>query len=140
MAFAALKADRAPIDYLEIRRIFQTVRAATAFVLAILAVVATYAVDGYLPYFMPVLLLLGTDAAYRRTRGMTPMPSLLVDATVVGLFIALRGSLHHLEGAAVAYLVAAAILLLTLKKAAHLAKISHKTARPRKIMPILIFT
>ena len=86
--------NRAPIDYEELRRPYNTVRLLAASAFFVTIIVRSFVADE----LVGLLLLLGValiigDAAYRRsTPGTDPVPSLYLDATVICLGLAYHGS------------------------------------------------
>ncbi|MEA3501131.1 MAG: HAMP domain-containing sensor histidine kinase [Actinomycetota bacterium] len=108
-----LSAGRAPIEYLAIRRAFHGVRAATAALVGIVAVL--FALTGSATYAIPYAVGAGivfADALYRRTRGDSAAPALLIDITVIGSAMVIGGASPSMQVAALAYGIAAIALLL----------------------------
>jgi signal transduction histidine kinase len=108
-----LSAGRAPIEYRAIRVVFHGVRAVTAAVIGIVAV-AFAAVDSAayaIPYAIGAGIVLA-DALYRRTRGDSAGPPLLIDFTIIGSAMVIGGASPSVEVAALAYSIAAIALLL----------------------------
>ncbi len=108
-----LSANRAPIEFGTVRGSFHAVRAVTAAVIGVVALLfaaigsATYAI----PYAVGSLIVLA-DALYRRTRGDSAAPSLFVDITAIGFAMVVGGASPSVEVAALAYGIAAISLLL----------------------------
>ena len=108
-----LSASRAPIEFGTVRSLFQGVRAITAAVIGIVAVLfavigsATYAI----PYAVGALIVL-THALFGRTRGSSAAPSLFIDITVVGSAMVVGGASPPVQVAAFAYGIAAIALFL----------------------------
>jgi signal transduction histidine kinase len=112
-----LSAGRAPIEYRAIRVAFHGIRAVTATVIGIVAV-AFVAVDsaGYaIPYAIGAGIVLG-DALYRRTRGDSAGPPLLIDFTVLGSAMVIGGASPSVEVAALAYGIVAIALFLPVRQ------------------------
>ena len=108
---------RAAIQYQEVRRSFNTVR---AFANALIAVIGAYlwsagAETG--PLVVSGALVMVIHAIWARTRGISALTPLLIDATVIGVASLFRGYTGALQGAAVVYLVTGAVLLLPLRRA-----------------------
>ncbi len=108
-----LSAARAPIEYGAIRSSFHGVRAVTAAVIGIVAVLfavidsATYAI----PYAIAAAIVF-VDALYRRNRGDSAAPPLLIDITVIASAMVIGGASPSVQVAALAYGIAAISLLL----------------------------
>ena len=108
-----LSAHRAPIEYGTVRSSFHGVRAVTAAVIGIVAVL--FAIIGSATYAIPYAIgsvVVFADALYRRTRGDSAAPSLFVDITVIGFAMAIGGASPSVQVAALAYGIAAISLLL----------------------------
>jgi|AMFO01.1.fsa_nt_gi Signal transduction histidine kinase len=110
---------RAAIEYEELRRPFNTVRAAAAAALLVVGAI------GWFGYGLragaaiaPMALVVIVSAVLRRNRGRSPLPDLLLDTTFLGVGLALRGSVPAVQVAAFLYLLIAAMLLLPLLRAA----------------------
>jgi signal transduction histidine kinase len=108
-----MSANRAPIEYSTVRNSFHGARAVTAAVIGIVA--ALFAVIGSAPYAIPYAigaLFVFMDALYRRTRGDSASPSLLIDITAIGSAMVVGGASPSVQVAALAYGIAAIALLL----------------------------
>lgn len=108
-----LSASRAPIEFGTVRGLFQGVRAITAAVIGIVAVL--FAVIGSATYAIPYAvgaLIIFADALFGRTRGNSAAPSLFIDITVVGSAMVVGGASPSVQVAAFAYGIAAIALLL----------------------------
>lgn len=108
-----LSASRAPIEFSTVRGLFQGVRAITAAVIGIVAVL--FAVIGSATYAIPYAvgaLIIFADALFGRTRGNSAAPSLFIDITVVGSAMVVGGASPSVQVAAFAYGIAAIALLL----------------------------
>ncbi len=103
----------APIDYGDIRLRYQLVRLAAAASVAALGLLGlAWGAAGW-PYLVVPAVAVGGHAAVRMARPAAgPLASLLGDVTLFGLLLAALGGLHAAEIAAVAYLAAAALLML----------------------------
>ena len=108
-----LSVGRAPIEYRAIRVAFHGIRAVTAAVIGIVAVAfAAFDSAAYtIPYAIGAGIVLA-DALYRRTRGGSAGPPLLIDFTVIGSAMVIGGASPSVEVAALAYSIAAIALLL----------------------------
>ncbi len=109
----------APIDYVEIRRLHQLVRLGLATAVAVLGAVAlAQGVTGWL-YLLAPAAAAGSHAARQLARGKGgPLPSLLLDVTLLGMLISALGDVPQAEVAAVAYIAAGALVMLPPRRAA----------------------
>lgn len=113
----------APIEYTDVRRPFNTVRALAA---ALLLCVGGYALaSGALVQPWQVLLVgavfpsavVFADGLYRRNHGASALPGLLVDITAVGVALTARGASPTLQTVVFIYFLLAALFLLPLPRA-----------------------
>ena len=113
----------APIEYTDVRRPFNTVRAIAA---SILLGIGAYALaSGDLPQPWQLLLIgavlpsavVVADGLYRRNHGASALPGLLVDITVVGVALTTRGASPTLQVVVFIYFLLAALFLLPLPRA-----------------------
>lgn len=113
----------APIEYADVRRPFNTVRALGA---AVLLCVGGYALaTGTLVQSWPLLIVgavlpsavILADGLYRRNRGTSALPGLLVDITAVGFALTARGASPALQVVVFIYFLLAALFLLPLPRA-----------------------
>jgi len=108
-----MSASRAPIAFGTVRGSFHSVRAVTATVIGVVALLfatvgsATYAI----PYAVASLIVL-SDALYQRTRGDSAAFSLFIDITAIGSAMVIGGASPSVQVAALAYGIAAISLLL----------------------------
>ncbi len=108
-----LSASRAPIEFGTVRSSFHGVRALTAAVVGVVAVL--FAVIGSATYAIPYAvgsLIVFTDALYRRTRGDSAAPSLFIDITAIAAAMVIGGASPSVQVAALAYGIAGISLLL----------------------------
>lgn len=108
---------RAAIQYVEVRRSFNTVRALAN---ALIAAVGAYMwVEGAEagPLIVSASIFIVLHAVWARTRGVSALAPLLIDASVMGVVSVFRGYTGALQGAEFVYLVTGAVLLLPLRKA-----------------------
>jgi signal transduction histidine kinase len=111
MPETARRRSAAPIDYREMRAIYQTVRLVMALLLAGLGVVGMIQVGG-----SPITTIAGgmvtADALIRRSRGDSPIPSIVLDIIVFGSVLLIRGEAPYSEAAGGSFIIVAALLLL----------------------------
>ncbi|MEA2011399.1 MAG: HAMP domain-containing sensor histidine kinase [Actinomycetota bacterium] len=108
-----LSAGRAPIEFGTVRGSFHGVRAVTAAVIGVVAVL--FAVIGSATYAIPYAVgsvIVFADALYQRTRGDSAAFSLFIDITVIGSAMAVGGASPSVQVAALAYGIAGISLLL----------------------------
>ncbi|NND03538.1 MAG: HAMP domain-containing histidine kinase [Acidimicrobiia bacterium] len=108
---------RAAIQYLEVRRSFNTVR---AFANGLMAAMGAYLWFGGAeagPLLVSGALVIVIHAILARSRGTSALVPLVVDATVIGIISLFRGYTGAMQGAGLVYLVAGAVLLLPLRSA-----------------------
>ncbi len=108
-----VSASRAPIEFGTVRNSFHGVRALTAAVIGVVAVL--FAVIGSATYAIPYAigsLIVFTDALYRRTRGDSAAPSLFIDITAIAAAMVIGGASPSVQVAALAYGIAGISLLL----------------------------
>lgn len=106
--------NRAPIDYDEIRRPYNVARAIGAVAFAMAATVWAVAADrpiGVL--FAVVAAVIAIDAFNHSRSTVPPLPGVLIDATVIGMALVLRGPAPGIQGVAVMTILVTSALLLT---------------------------
>ena len=110
---------KAPIEYSEIRRGDQLLRAVGAILIGGLGGIGLiWGASEWVYFVVPATLALA-HAAYRLYRpGTKAVTSLLVDITLFGSVLMAIGGVPEAETAIVAYLIAASLLLLSLVEAA----------------------
>ncbi|MGI9584327.1 MAG: ATP-binding protein [Acidimicrobiia bacterium] len=110
--------NRAPIAYDDLRRPYNTARAAGAavFVIGVLLFAFTQSFPGATLLAIPAFVVV-VDGIYRRTRGAAFI-GLVIDATAIGLAMVLRGPAYGVHAVAIITLVVSATLLLALPRAA----------------------
>ena len=101
----------APIDYTEMRTVYQTVRLLMAVILGTLGVVGVVR-DGGLPLTAVAGAIVGVDALVRRTRGMSPLPSIALDIIALNTVLLLRGTAPYSQAASTSFIIVAAVLML----------------------------
>ncbi|HHC09392.1 MAG TPA: HAMP domain-containing histidine kinase [Actinobacteria bacterium] len=111
----------APIDYLEIRSTWHTVRAVAASAALVGFVVLGVATGVEVRPLVIVAAVVAGDGLLRRRRGGSPIPSLVVDATAVGIGLFFWGYSPAVQVASFLYLLSAALLLLPSPAAAGIA-------------------
>ena len=129
---------RAPIQYDDMRRSFSIVRMAVGAVIAAVAVVATIQGATSGPYLLASGLLLALDALYERSRGVSALRPLLIDATILGTLSLIRGYSGGIEGAGIVYLVTGAVLLLPLRHAIGVLTYAALWAAPISLLAPLL--
>lgn len=107
----------APIRYSDVRRSYNGARVLGGLVVTYAAVQAVLASAAIAPYLVVGALILTGQAFFARRHGSSAVPSLVIDATLLGVLSLARGFSGGVEGAGFIYLVAAALLLLPLKHA-----------------------
>ncbi len=107
----------APIDYLDVRRSYNGARFIGGLVAAGAAVQAWMASAPSTPYLVAAALTLTIQALVASGHGSSAVPSLVLDATLLGGFSLMRGFSGGIEGAGFVYLVVGALLLTPLKQA-----------------------
>jgi signal transduction histidine kinase len=108
----------APIRYGDIRRSFNTMRATGAAAFAAGALVGWLNGVASAPWVMLAAMVVAVDATVRRIRGDSALPLLLLDVTAIGAALLVRGETPSIEAAAIAYIITASLLLLTLRQVA----------------------
>ena len=108
----------APIRYSDVRRSYNGARVLGGLVVTFAAIQATVASSESAPYLAVAALVLTGQALLAIRHGSSAIPSLVVDATLLGVLSLVRGFSGGVEGAGFVYLVAAALLLLPLRHAA----------------------
>jgi signal transduction histidine kinase len=112
-----IRSYQAPINYVGIRRAFNTVRAAGAIVVALGSIVTLTWDYPSAPYVLLASLVIAIDALYRRNHGGTALAPLLTDISAIGFALLIRGSTPSVEVAAFLYVITASMLLLSLLRA-----------------------
>ncbi len=111
--------SRAPIPYAEIRRPYNTIRAAGA-LLFIVGVVVWSKLSGTTVGLVTILPAAAVviDAIYRRDHGTSALPAEVMGTTAIGLGLVLRGPAPGIYGLAIVWIVISAVLILPLRQAA----------------------
>lgn len=104
----------APIRYGDIRRSYNGARVLGGIALTYAAARAWLGSSAATPYLLAGALLLTVHALWARNHGSSAIPSLVIDATLIGALSLARGYSGGLEGAGFVYLVVGALLLLPL--------------------------
>ena len=106
--------NRAPIDYDEIRRPYNLARAIGAAAFAAGAMVwSTVAGSSVGLLFALAAAVISLDAFYRAFSSAPPLPGVLIDATVIGVAMVLRGPAAGIQGTAVMTILVTSALILT---------------------------
>jgi signal transduction histidine kinase len=108
---------RAPINYVDTRRAFNTVRAIGATIVALASIVAMTWDLPSAPYVLVAAMAVTVDALYRRNHGDDAFVPLVLDVTAIAVALLVRGSTPSAEVAAFLYVIAASMLLLPLIRA-----------------------
>jgi signal transduction histidine kinase len=107
----------APIRYDDVRGSYNGARALGGLVISYAAVQAWLGSVASAPYLLASALVITLHAFWARNHGSSAIPSLVVDATLLGVLSVARGFSGGVEGAGFVYLVVGALLLLPLKRA-----------------------
>ena len=103
----------APVSYLDVRRAYNTMRAAAGLGIAIGALVTwlTSSVSSA-PWAIAAGLVMMIDGTYRRSHGSQAYTLLVIDITIAGVLLLTQGHTLSIEAAGFVYLLTAALLLL----------------------------
>ncbi len=109
---------RAPIEYSEIQRSYNTSRVFGALMI-ITITVSWVAVNGGIYLLLLTIPAFGViaDALYRRTHGTSAFPGELMGTTMIVLALLLRGPAPGIHGLAIAWIVVSTALVLPLRHA-----------------------
>ncbi len=119
--------DRAPIDYDDLRRPYNLVRAAggLTFVVALVGWSVMWQSTAALVLILPAVAVV-VDGLYRhRTPTSTPFPGILIDATAIGIALVLHGPDAGIHAVAIITLLVTAGIMLSARRA--LAVIAYAT-------------
>ena len=104
---------RAPVSYPAIRRAYNTMRAAAGATIVAGGIAAWVTTEaGAAPHAVVVGAVMAADGWYRRSRGASAQPLLLVDVLIIGTLLLTQGHTPSIEAAGFVYILAAALLLL----------------------------
>lgn len=108
---------RAPIEYSEIQRPYNTSRALGA-VTIILLIVGWVAFNGETHLLLLTIpaLAVTIDALYHRTHGASPFPGELIGTTMIVVALLLRGPAPGIHGLAIAWIVVSTALVLPIRQ------------------------
>lgn len=120
----------APIRYRDVRTAYNTTRAIGGLAIVVGSVIAWAGGSSPAPWVMLSGVLVGLDGVYRRERGVSALPLLIVDIVAVGAALLARGQTPSIEAAAVAYVVTASLLLLSRRDAAFVVAFALAWAVP----------
>ena len=110
--------SRAPIDYDEIRRPYNTARALGAAAFAVAAIVWTIAADRPIgALFTVAAVVIALDALFHIRTSARPLAGILIDATFIGMALVLRGPAPGIQGVAVMTILVTSALILTPRRA-----------------------
>jgi signal transduction histidine kinase len=107
----------APIRYRDVRSAYNITRAIGGLAIVAGAMVQWAGGTSPAPWVALSGLAVAVDGFYRRHRGVSAVPLLLVDIVAVGTALLVRGHTPSIEAAALAYVVTAALLLLHRREA-----------------------
>ncbi len=107
----------APIDYQDVGRSYNTVRAACAALITIIGTVGWVQGSAYSEYVVAAGLVVAFHALFERSRQHTALAPLLVDASLIGTVGIIQGYSGALIGAGFVYLLTGSLLLLPLRRA-----------------------
>ncbi len=126
---------RAPVSYRAIRRAYNTMRALAGAGIAAGATFVWATSDvASAPWTVIAGLLITADGAYRRHRGTSVQPLLIIDITIAGTLLLTQGHTPAIEAAGFVYVLTAALLLLNRREA--LALIGFAVAW---VVPVAVF-
>ncbi len=105
---------RAPVSYRAVRRAYNTMRVAAGSVIMIGgSIVWATSNSSSARWAVVAGLIIATDGVYRRTRGESAQPLLVIDITVGGVLLLTQGHTPSIEAAGSVYALTASLLLLT---------------------------
>jgi len=128
----------APIRYGDVRRSYNGARVLGGIVLTYAGTRAWLGSSAAAPYLLAGALLLTVHALWARNHGSSAIPSLVIDATVLGALSLARGYSGGLEGAGFVYLVVGALLLLPLTHAVGVVAYAALWAIPIALLAPLV--
>ena len=109
---------QAPVSYRAVRRAYNTMRVIAGSVISLGAGFVVWASDApAAPWALAAGLIMAADGLYRRTRGTSAQPLLVIDITVAGFLLITQGHTPSIEAAGFVYVLTAAFLLLTRRDA-----------------------
>ncbi len=108
----------APIQYADVRRSYNGARVLGGIVVTIAALSLWQESVATVPILLAGALVVTTQGLWARNHGSSAVPSLVIDATLVGGVSMARGFSGGVEGAGFVYLVVGSLLLLPLTQAA----------------------
>jgi signal transduction histidine kinase len=112
---------RAPIPYSDVRRPYNTIRAAGALLFIVGVVVLSYltSTTGGLVATLPAGAVL-IDALYRRGHGSSPLGTEILGVTAIGVVLLMRGPAPGIYGLSIVWVLISTSLILPLRQAAAL--------------------
>ena len=112
---------RAPIPYSDVRRPYNTVRAAGALAFIVGVLVWSYLADttAGLITILPAGAVF-VDALHRRTHGTSALPAEIMGTTAIGVALVLRGPSPGIYGLAIVWVLISTSLILPVRQAAAL--------------------
>ena len=106
--------NRAPIDYDEIRRPYNLARAIGAAAFSAGAIAWSLVAGSSVGFLLAlVAAVISCDAFYRAFSTAPPFPGVLIDATVIGVAMVLRGPAAGIQGTAIMTILVTSALILT---------------------------
>jgi signal transduction histidine kinase len=113
--------SRAPIPYSDVRRPYNTIRAAGALLFILGVLVWSYLVGTTAGLFtiLPASAVL-IDALYRRDHGDSALPAEIMGTTAIGIALLLRGPAAGIHGLSIVWVLVSTSLILTIRQSAGL--------------------
>jgi len=108
----------APVAYVDVRTRYNTTRAIGGLAIVVLAASGLPLGLGTAPFVLAAGLVLLGDALYRRNHGTGALPLLLVDVTVIGAILLVRGYSASVGVAGILYVLTAGMLLVSMARTA----------------------
>jgi signal transduction histidine kinase len=130
----------APIHYGDVRRSYNGARVLGGLVITYAAVQAWLAPAASAPFLLVGALVITVHALFARNHGSSAVPSLVIDATLLGVLRLAHGFSGGVEGAGFVYLVVGALLLLPLKQAVLVVSYAALWAVPIALLAPLLET
>ena len=109
---------QAPIEYVQVRSAYNSVRAIAAGAVLLLSLYVALALQlRTAAALMLAAAIVLVDALFRRNQGSSAVPLLLVDVTAIGFVLLARGISPGAQATAILYVLTASLLLLPLPRA-----------------------
>jgi signal transduction histidine kinase len=113
--------SRAPIPYLDVRRPYNTIRAAGALLFIVGVLVWSYisgSTEGLFTIAPAFVVLI--DALYRRNHGISALPAEFMGTTAIGIALILRGPAAGIHGLSIVWVLVSTMLILSIRQSAAL--------------------